>query len=84
MPVGWCDGLIEILTARRRSLVFVELRDVLRDAGFHMRRPTAGSHRTFAMPGCQVIVTVAERRGPLPLPYVRLALRAIEECCEDA
>jgi len=83
VPKRTCRELIEELSARRRDLAFDNLRRVLGDAGFEMRRPTAGSHRTFVRPDCPFIVTLAERRGPLPVPYVRMVIRALEECCDD-
>ena len=78
-----CHELIEDVSARRRDLAFDDLRRVLGEAGFEMRRPTAGSHRTFVRPDCPFIVTLAERRGPLSVPYVLMVIRALEECCDD-
>ena len=83
VPKRTCREMIEELSARRRDLAFDDLRRVLEDAGFEMRRPTARSHRTFVRPDCPFIVTLAERRGPLPVPYVRMVIRALEECCDD-
>ena len=83
VPKRTCRELIEELSERRRDLAFDDLRRILGCAGFEMRRPTAGSHRTFVRPGCPFIVTLAERRGPLPVPYVRMVIRALEECCDD-
>ena len=46
-------------------------------------RPQGRTGLTFVRPDCPIIVTLAERRGPLPVPYVRMVIRALEECCDD-
>ena len=78
-----CREAIQDLHANTRRRTFDDLRRVLEDAGFVMRSRTAGSHRTFAKPGCSLIVTLVEARGPLFAGYVRMVVRALEECCED-
>jgi predicted RNA binding protein YcfA (HicA-like mRNA interferase family) len=78
-----CGEAIQDLHANARTRTFDDLRRVLEDAGFVMRSRTSGSHRTFAKPACSLIVTLVETRGPLFAAYVRMVMRALEECCDD-
>jgi hypothetical protein len=83
MATRTCHEAIEDLHADKKNRTFDDLRRVLEGAGFVMRSRTAGSHRTFARPGCSMIVTLRDTRGPLFAAYVRTVVRALEECCDD-
>jgi predicted RNA binding protein YcfA (HicA-like mRNA interferase family) len=78
-----CHEAIQDLHANTKNRTFDDLRRVLEDAGFVMRSRTAGSHRTFAKPACSVIVTLVDTRRPVFAAYVRMVVRALEECCDD-
>ena len=75
--------MLRDLRAGKKNRTFDDLRRALEDAAFVMRSRTAGSHYTFARPGCSVIVTLPKRRGPLFAAYRHVAIQALEDCCED-
>jgi predicted RNA binding protein YcfA (HicA-like mRNA interferase family) len=83
MAFRTCREAIQDLHAYKKNRTFDDLRRILEDAGFVMRSRTAGSHRTFAKRGCTVIVTLPDSRGLLFAAYVRMVIRALEECCDD-
>jgi len=83
MATRTCREAIQDLNANKKHRTFDDLRRVLEDADFVMRSRTAGSHRTFAKPGCSMIVTLVDTRGPFFAAYVRMVVRALEECCDD-
>lgn len=83
MRLRSCREAIQALHADKKNRTFDDLRCVLEEAGFVMRSRTAGSHRTFARPGCSMIVTLRDTRGPLFAACVRTVVRALEECCDD-
>ena len=78
-----CQALTERLRSNKKSTTFADVKSILEAAGFTMHPRKRGSHRAFSKAGCFFSPSIPEGRGPLLVAYVRKAIQALEECCDD-
>ena len=84
MPTDDCREVIEQLKRNKKNRTATELIEILKSFGFTEHPRKSGSHRKTTKPGCETMVLIPDHgRGTVKVAYVRLTIRALEECCDD-
>lgn len=83
MPKADWHTLREHIRANKGNVSFGDAAKLLEAAGWSMKPPGKGSHRTFSKPGCLPLVTLQAAKGPLKIGYITNMLKSIDECASD-
>jgi predicted RNA binding protein YcfA (HicA-like mRNA interferase family) len=84
MPTDDCREVIDKLKRNKKNHSPGALVAILIRFGFIEHPRSAGSHRPFSKPGCELSVVIPDGgRNAVLVPYVRNVIRALEECCDE-